>query len=135
MSRKYKFASPVRYRSGREQEGAYFISFATVFWIDLFTRIEYFDIVIDALDYCRKNKGMIIFGYCIMPSHIHLIFRSEDGKPSELIRDFKGFTSRKLIEAIQENNQESRKKMDIMDVEKSRKEKFKCQELPVMAAK
>lgn len=95
MSRKYKF---------HEKEGAYFISFATVFWIDLF-----FDIVIDALDYCRKNKGMIIFGYCIMPSHIHLIFRSAEEKPSELIRDFKGFSSRKLIKAIQENNKESRK--------------------------
>jgi len=35
MSRKYKF---------HEKEGAYFISFATVYWIDLFTRIEYFDI-------------------------------------------------------------------------------------------
>lgn len=100
MSRKYKF---------KEKDGAYFISFATVFWIDVFTRTEYFDIIINSLDYCRKNKRMIIFGYCIMPSHIHLIFRSEDGKPSELIRDFKGFTSRNLIKAIQENNQESRK--------------------------
>ena len=100
MSRKYKF---------HEKEGAYFISFATVFWIDLFTRMEYFDIVINSLDYCRKNKGLIIFAYCIMPSHIHLLFRSADGKPSELIRDFKGFTSKKLIEAIKENNQESRK--------------------------
>lgn len=100
MSRKYKF---------HEKDGAYFISFATVYWIDVFTRIEYFDIIINSLDYCRKNKGMIIFGYCIMPSHIHLIFRSGDGKPSELIRDFKGFTSRKMLTAIQENNQESRK--------------------------
>ena len=53
MSRKYKF---------KEKDGAYFISFATVFWIDLFTRMEYFDIVIASLDYCRKNKGMEIFG-------------------------------------------------------------------------
>ncbi len=30
MSRKYKF---------HEKEGAYFISFATIFWIDLFTRM------------------------------------------------------------------------------------------------
>ena len=100
MSRKYKF---------REKEGAYFVSFATVFWIDLFTRMEYFDIVISSLDYCRKNKGMIIFGYCIMPSHVHLIFRSALGDPSGLMRDFKGFTSRKMLKAIAENPQESRK--------------------------
>lgn len=78
-----------------EKEGAYFISFATVFWVDLFTRLEYFDIMINSLDYCRKNIGMIIFGYCIMPSHDHLLFRSADGKPPELMRDFKGFYSKK----------------------------------------
>ncbi|AQX05750.1 transposase [Elizabethkingia meningoseptica] len=100
MSRKYKF---------HEKDGAYFISFATILWIDVFTRTEYFNIIIDSLDYCRKNKGMSIFGYCIMPSHVHLIFASENGKPSELIRDFKGFTSRNLIKAIKENPQESRK--------------------------
>ncbi|MDR6369149.1 REP element-mobilizing transposase RayT [Chryseobacterium bernardetii] len=100
MSRKHKF---------HEKEGAYFISFATVFWIDVFTRMQYFDILIEALKYCRTNKGMIIFGYCIMPSHVHLIFRSENGLPSELIRDFKSFTAKKLLQAIEENNQESRK--------------------------
>ncbi len=100
MSRKYKF---------HEKDGAYFISFATVFWIDVFTRIEYFNIIIDSLNYCRKNKGMSIFGYCIMPSHVHLIFRSEDGKPSELIRDFKGYTARSMLQAISDNAQESRK--------------------------
>lgn len=100
MSRKYKFG---------EQSGAYFISFATVNWIDVFTRIEYFDLIIASLDYCRKNKGMEIYGYCIMPSHIHLIFRSSHADPSGLIRDFKGFTSRKIMKAIVENEQESRK--------------------------
>lgn len=99
MSRKYKF---------HEKNGAYFIRFATIFWIDVFTRLEYFDLIIESLDYCRKKKGMIIFGYCIMPIHVHLIFRARDSNPSYLIRDFKGFTSRKIIKAIQENQQESR---------------------------
>jgi putative transposase len=62
MSRKYKFA---------EKEGAYFISFATVYWIDVFTREVYFNTIIESLDFCKKNKGMEIYGYCIMPSHIH----------------------------------------------------------------
>ena len=51
---------------------------------------------------------MIIFGYCIMPSHVHLIFRARDSNPSDLIRDFKGFTSKKMIKTIQEKQQESR---------------------------
>jgi len=100
MSRKYKFG---------DKEGAYFISFATVNWIDVFTRNDYFECIIESLDYCRKNKGMEIYGYCIMPSHIHLIFRSSLGNPSGLIRDFKGFTSRKMLKLIAENTQESRK--------------------------
>lgn len=100
MSRKYKFG---------ESTGAYFISFATVYWIDVFTRDIYFSIIIESLDYCRKNKGMEIYGYCIMPSHVHLIFRSAEADPSGLIRDFKGFTSRKMLKTIEENIQESRK--------------------------
>jgi putative transposase len=104
MSRKYKFA---------EKNGAYFVSFATVYWIDVFTRVDYFDTIIESLEYCRKNKGMEIYGYCIMPSHIHLIFRSSFGDPSGLMRDFKGFTSRKMLKVIAENPQESRKEWSL----------------------
>jgi REP element-mobilizing transposase RayT len=64
VSRKYKFG---------EKTGAYFISFATVYWIDVFTRDEYFGNIVESLNYCRKNKGMEIYGYCIMSNHIHLI--------------------------------------------------------------
>ena len=100
MSRKYKF---------HEKEGAYFVSFATVNWIDVFTRELYFSIMTESLDHCRKNKGMEIYGYCIMPSHVHLIFRSALGDPSGLMRDLKGFTSRKIVKTIQDNPQESRR--------------------------
>lgn len=100
MSRKYKF---------REKDGAYFVSFATVNWIDVFTRDDYFSEIISSLDYCRKEKGMEIYVFCIMLSHIHLIFRSSLGNPSGLMRDFKGYTSKRLLKAIEENPQESRK--------------------------
>ena len=100
MSRKYKF---------REKSGAYFISFATVNWVDVFTRDLYYTCITESLDFCRKNKGLEIYGYCIMTNHIHLIFRSSLNDPSGLIRDFKGFTSRKLLKMIEENAQESRR--------------------------
>ena len=100
MSRKYKFYN---------LEGLYFVSFATINWIDVFTRDDYLGCITESLEYCRKYKGMEIYGYCIMPSHFHLIFRSSLGDPSGLIRDFKGFTSRKMLKIIEENPQESRR--------------------------
>ncbi len=67
MSRKYKFLN---------KEGLYFVSFATVYWLDVFVRDIYFDLVVRSLDYCRKEKGMEIYAWCVMTSHVHLIFRS-----------------------------------------------------------
>jgi len=56
MSRKYKF---------HNKEGLYFVSFATVYWIDIFTRHIYCDIIVDSLTYCKKNLGLEIYCWCI----------------------------------------------------------------------
>ena len=58
-----------------------------------------------------------------MPSHVHFIFRSIHDDPSGLIRDFKGYTSRKLVKAIMENPQESRKEWLLELFKKSADEK------------
>ena len=36
--------------------GMYFVSFATVYWVDIFVREEYMTIVADILNYCSKAK-------------------------------------------------------------------------------
>lgn len=110
MSRKYKF---------HNTSAAYFVSFATVYWIDIFTRQEYLGILEESLNYCRLEKGMEVYAYCFMPSHVHFVFRSASQDPSGLLRDFKGFTARKLIDAIQENPQESRKEWLLWMMEKA----------------
>ena len=43
-----------------------------------------------------------------MSNHIHLIIQSEEGKLSDLIRDFKKFTAKSILEKIQ-NSPESRR--------------------------
>jgi REP element-mobilizing transposase RayT len=100
MSRKYKF---------HNKEGLYFVSFATVNWIDVFTRQVYFDVLAESVSYCRKEKGMELYSYCFMPSHVPFIFRSANEQPMELLRDFKRHTSKKILEAIENNPKESRK--------------------------
>lgn len=82
------------------------MSFAVVYWIDVFTREEYFAILTDSLDYCRKHKGMEIYAWCIMPSHVHLIFRARDNNPSTLLKELKTYTSKQLQKAIAEHKQE-----------------------------
>lgn len=101
MSRNYKFHNP---------EGVYFVSFAVVEWLDVFTRNEYKNILVDSLRFCQLNKGMEVFAWCIMTNHMHLVYRSTgDQKPEALLADFKRFTSQQLVKAIQNNPQESRK--------------------------
>ena len=92
----------------RDQAKAHFITMTVVDWIDVFSRKIYRDIVVDSLNYCIKNKGMILYGYVIMSNHIHMIIQSEDEKLSELIRDFKKFTAKTVLDQIQAEN-ESRK--------------------------
>lgn len=85
----------------REQEKAHFITATVVDWIDVFTRKNYRDCIIGCSDFCIKNKGMTVYRYVIMSNHIHLIIHSKDGKLSDLIRDFKKFTAKTILEKIQ----------------------------------
>jgi len=101
MSRNYKFLNP---------EGIYFVSFAVIDWIDVFTRNEYKDIFLDAVRYSMENKKMKVYAWCIMTNHVHLVFSvSEPLKPEQVLGDIKRYTSRKIIEAIKDNPKESRK--------------------------
>lgn len=100
MSRKYKFLN---------KEGLYFVSFATVYWIDVFIRPEYNEIIIESLVYCKNNLGMEIYCWCIMPSHIHLIYSAKNDNPETILGRFKEYTSKQITKAVSENIQESRK--------------------------
>ncbi len=97
-----------------------FITTTVVEWIDVFTRPIYKNIVIDSLRYCQINKGLTIYAWVLMSNHLHLIagiseplHKSIYTKYSQLlsdtIRDFKKHTSKTIIKAIQDNQQESRK--------------------------
>jgi len=88
----------------------YFVTLTIVDWIDLFTRRTHFDFIIDNLEYCRQNKNLEIFDYVIMTNHIHMICRGKDKPLSDILRDFKSFTSKKIVKQIIDNPKESRRK-------------------------
>jgi len=93
----------------RDEYGVYYITFAVVEWVDVFSRKLYTDIVLDSLKFCIENKQLKLFAWCIMSNHVHLIVQSTSGKLSETLRDLKKFTSSTIINTIKDNKQESRK--------------------------
>jgi len=102
MSIRYKFSNP---------DAIYFITFATVGWIDIFTRAIYKELLLDSFQYCVKEKGLVIHGYVIMSNHVHMIIgRKGENTFSDIIRDMKKFSSVRIIKEIIQNSEESRKK-------------------------
>jgi REP element-mobilizing transposase RayT len=57
----------------------------------------------------KKRYGTILLLFYAQSCTFYFIFRSTNEQPSELLRDFKRHTSKKVIEAIESNPQESRK--------------------------
>ncbi len=100
MSHKYKFHNP---------DGLYFVSFATVYWIDVFVRETYYEILTGSLKYCIANKGLLLYSWCIMPSHVHLVFGSLESQPGKLLGELKTFTSKALQKEIRDGYGESRR--------------------------
>lgn len=95
----------------QDHQALHFITFATVEWVDALSRPVYKDIVVDSLQYCITNKGLILYAYVIMSNHVHMIAAAQEGYHlSDILRDLKKFTSKRLIEAIENNPQESRKR-------------------------
>lgn len=99
MSEKYKFSNP---------EGFYFTTSTVVHWIDLFTRKELRHVVIDSLKYCKEEKGLKIHAWCLMPSHLHMIISSDGERLSDIIRDFKKHTSKRIVEELNTINESRR---------------------------
>lgn len=93
----------------RNKEEIHFITFAAVQWVDVFTRKVYCNIVIDSLRHCQQEKGLRLHGWCIMSNHVHLLASAKEANLSNILRDFKKFTFKQIITAIQTNEHESRK--------------------------
>ena len=86
------------------QKGLHFLTLTVVGWVDVFTRADYRDVLIDSLKHCIEKKGLMVYAYVIMSNHIHLIAQSasETQTLSDIIRDFKSFTAKQINKKIQD---------------------------------
>ena len=97
MSEKYKFYAP---------DELYFITTSVVYWIDLFTRPAFRHIIVNSLRHCQQHKGLIVYAWCLMPSHLHaIVSRQGESTLPETMRDFKKFTSKQIIATLPQINE------------------------------
>ena len=92
----------------RNQSAMHFLTFTIEGWIDLLSRRIYKDAVIDCMNFCRRNKNLLVHAYVIMSNHIHVIWTAKDNNLSDIIRDFKTYTSKSLIKLIHETPESRR---------------------------
>lgn len=101
MGRKYRI---------HDQSQVYFVTFTVVRWIDVFTRDEYRQIIVDSIKYCQEHKGLEVYAWVIMTNHVHMIIGTNSiNKLEDIIRDLKRHTSKYMRTAIDSNPLESRK--------------------------
>jgi putative transposase len=77
--------------------------------IDIFTRPEYNDLIIQNLNYCSENKNLAVYEYVLMTNRLSLIVSARKGHVSRVLRDFKTITAKQILKVVSENPEESRK--------------------------
>ncbi|MDX2049328.1 MAG: transposase, partial [Chitinophagaceae bacterium] len=92
----------------RNQAATHFLTFQIVGWIDIFSRQRYRDIIIDSFKFCRDNKKLQHGAFVIMSNHIHVIWTAGNNNLSDVVRDFKTFTSKAITAAIKDEPESRR---------------------------
>jgi REP element-mobilizing transposase RayT len=80
----------------------YFCTDTIVGWQYIFTSFPFFEAIIESLKYCQNNKGLQIHGYVIMPNHLHTILSAAENNLSDVLRDFKRYTSTRISSLLEE---------------------------------
>jgi len=97
-----------KYRVG-EDALPHLLTFTVIGWIDVFSREIYKEKLLESLQYCIEEKGLAVHAWVIMTNHVHLIVSTKNNKIADVVRDIKKYTSRQIIELIEQNPKESRK--------------------------
>ena len=91
-------------------EYPHFFTATNLEWKKLLQPDKYKDIIIDSMKFLVSDKRVIIYGFVIMPNHIHTLWHLRAGKIREHVqRDFLKHTAQTIKDDMQKNNQDGLK--------------------------
>jgi REP-associated tyrosine transposase len=85
-----------------ERAHSHFITSTTVAWLPIFTTAARCDIIVDAFQYCRQNKGLKLYAWVILDTHFHTIVAAPE--LARVLADLKRHTARRIIEQSRQNS-------------------------------
>lgn len=95
------------YQPGKQ--ACHFITLHTVDSVDIFIRPVYKQVIVHTLNHFIETKGLVVFSWCLMTNHLHLLVQSQEGYSLEEIeQQYKAFTTQKILSAM-ETEPETRK--------------------------
>ena len=85
-------------------EYPHFFTATNLEWKTLLQRDKYKDMVIESMRYLVEDRRVIIYGFVIMPNHLHLIWQLRAGRKREDVqRDFLKQTAQEIKKDMQIN--------------------------------
>lgn len=87
---------PILHIQKGDIESTYFVTLTVVEWLDIFTSHKFMQILLESLQYCQKEKGLLVVAYVFMTNHIHLIISSKSDSLDNILRDFKRHTTKQI---------------------------------------
>lgn len=92
-----------------KKNASYYLTLTVVNWVDVFTRKNHKQVIVDSLKYCIQNKGLNVYAWCLMSNHLHLVVNCDEPfQLKDVIRDFKRHVVKQVIFQII-NEPESRR--------------------------
>ncbi|MCB0722496.1 MAG: transposase [Ignavibacteriae bacterium] len=79
------------------ENNTYFFTATILNWNKILREDKYKDIIVNSLQFLTNENRIKVFGFVIMPNHIHLIWKILDGHTlPEVQRDFLKFTAQQI---------------------------------------
>ncbi len=82
-----------------QKSETYFLTFTVIDWTPIFNKVRFCNVIIDSFKFFQSKESLILYGYVIMPDHLHLIATSND--MIHFVQGFKSYTTHKLLGLIQ----------------------------------
>jgi len=79
----------------------YFVTATVLGWKQLFIQSDYARIILDSLDWHRKNGRWNLYAYVVMPNHLHAITKPlNDRSISNTLQSFGSFTAHAVLDRL-----------------------------------